>query len=59
MFDLLTEGLIGNIDSETSFGFEYREYFFLRKEVIPFSGSALFYVHALREEMQDDITSDC
>jgi hypothetical protein len=36
MFDLLTEDLIGRTISETILGFEYREYFFFRKEVILF-----------------------
>jgi hypothetical protein len=46
MFDLLTEDLIGNETSETILGFEYKEYCLPRQEVIPVSGSALFYVHA-------------
>jgi hypothetical protein len=46
MFDLLTEDLIGKEPSETILGFEYKEYFLPRQEVIPFSGSTLFYVHA-------------
>jgi hypothetical protein len=36
LFDLLTEDLIGRGTSETILGFEYREYFFFRKEVILF-----------------------
>jgi len=59
MFDLLTEDLIGKEPSETILGFEYKEYFLPRQEVIPFPGSTLFYVHAWREEIQNDFQSDC